>query len=129
LLSVIDKDKMAFWFPTERMPAGEESRRNDDIGITHVHHFYTTRNLSVLAALVAASNRPDTLVAILDANSVTTKMSRFRVPAWVNKTTGPMKGLTSGTLYVPSLPGEQNCFNAVREKTQMVIPVGVPHER
>lgn len=47
-------------------------------------------------------------------------MSRFRAPAWFDKSTGPMKGWTAGTLYVPSLQGEQNVFNAFAEKTQMI---------
>jgi len=47
----IQSSKVPYWFPIDRMPEGDESRRNDDIGITHVHHFYTTRNLWILAAL------------------------------------------------------------------------------
>ena len=37
------------WSPTDRMPEGGESRRNDPAGITHVHHFYTARILQILA--------------------------------------------------------------------------------
>jgi len=37
------------------MPEGEESRRNDDIGLTHVHHFYENRALWILASLLAKS--------------------------------------------------------------------------
>ncbi|MDL2279493.1 DNA methylase, partial [Desulfovibrio sp. OttesenSCG-928-G11] len=45
-------------------------------------------------------------------------------PAWINKSTGPMKGWTSGTLYIPSLQGEQNITNAFYEKLLMVIRAG-----
>ena len=38
-------------------------------------------------------------------------MSSFLPTAWFNKSTGPMKPLTAGTLYVPSLSGEQNWLN------------------
>ncbi len=31
--------------PHGRMPDGDEARRNDDIGLTHVYHFHTHRNL------------------------------------------------------------------------------------
>jgi hypothetical protein len=34
------------------MPEGDESRRNDDIGLTHVHHFYTRRNLWINSVLI-----------------------------------------------------------------------------
>ncbi|HRW93276.1 MAG TPA: DNA methyltransferase, partial [Thermotogota bacterium] len=47
LIEKIEGMEIPYWFPTERMPEGEESRRNDSIAITHVHHFYTKRNLWV----------------------------------------------------------------------------------
>ncbi|MDK2794348.1 MAG: hypothetical protein PWP75_977, partial [Caldanaerobacter sp.] len=51
LIQKIEEMDIPYWYPTDRMPEGEESRRNDKIGITHVHHFYTKRNLYVLSAL------------------------------------------------------------------------------
>jgi hypothetical protein len=51
LIEKIEELDIPYWFPTDRMPEGEESRRNDDIGLTHVHHFYTKRNLWVLWVL------------------------------------------------------------------------------
>lgn len=112
------------WHPSERMMEGGESRRNDPIGMTHVHHFFTQRNLHVISTLMrqvtyeAAS--PLLKLALLDCFSVLTRMSRFRAPAWFDKSTGPMKGWTAGTLYVPSLQGEQNVFNAFAEKVEMI---------
>ncbi|MBE3588102.1 MAG: DNA methylase [Thermoanaerobacteraceae bacterium] len=55
LIEKIEEFDIPYWFPTDRMPEGDESRRNDDIGITHVHHFYTKRNLWVLGALYASA--------------------------------------------------------------------------
>ena len=46
------------WYPTDRMCEGSESRRNDRIGITHVHQFYTKRNLAVLAMLRDCLKQP-----------------------------------------------------------------------
>jgi len=43
-------------YPTTRMPEGAETRRNDPIGVTHVHHFYTHRNLIALSALRSLSS-------------------------------------------------------------------------
>ena len=45
LIENIDNTNIPNWFPIIRMPEGEESRRNDNVGITHMHHFYTKRNL------------------------------------------------------------------------------------
>jgi hypothetical protein len=43
------------WCPVERMPEGDESRRNDEGGITHSHHFFPARTLHVLASASEAS--------------------------------------------------------------------------
>lgn len=120
LLSEISSTAIPHWFPSIRMPEGDESRRNDGIGITYTHHFYTHRGLHLIASLVAHSSSPAILMAILDGQSVGTRMSRFRVPLWIDKTSGPMKGLTAGTLYIPSLVGEQNWLNILREKVAMI---------
>jgi len=55
IIKTIEESAIPYWFPTDRMPEGDESRRNDKIGITHVHHFYTKKNLWVLAALWSKS--------------------------------------------------------------------------
>jgi len=36
------------WCPTGRMPEGDESRRNDEAGLTHVHHFFFGKNASCI---------------------------------------------------------------------------------
>jgi len=57
LIVKIESGDIPYWFPTDRMMDGGETRRNDPIGITHVHHFYTKRNLSLLSALLAKSTK------------------------------------------------------------------------
>lgn len=111
LLSLIDKEKLTDWFPAERMPEGDESRRNDDIGITHVHHFYTRRNLLCFSRLNSLVAHPAIRCALLGGYTVGLKTARFLPQRWINKDTGPMKPHTAGTLYVPSLNGEQNWLN------------------
>ena len=51
LIQKIDDSEIHYFIPVERMPNGDESRRNDDVGITYVHHFYTRRNLYTLATV------------------------------------------------------------------------------
>lgn len=120
LVEKVERERIPYWYPTDRMMEGKEARRNDSTGITHSHHFFTPRNLWVSSAIRKITTEPLLLLTLLDTFSVTTKMSRFRVPAWINKTTGPMKGWTSGTLYIPSIQGEQNIINAFSEKVQMI---------
>ncbi|WP_336801062.1 DNA methyltransferase [Kaistia sp. MMO-174] len=112
--------------PAIRMMEGREARRNDSIGMTHTHHYFTKRTLQLISRILQESEiyepnvRSLLKMAVMDCFSVLTKMSRFRAPAWFDKSTGPMKGWTAGTLYVPSLQGEQNVLNAFAEKSRMI---------
>jgi hypothetical protein len=56
LIEKIENSEIPYWFPTDRMMEGKETRRNDPAGITHVHHFYTTRSLWILSALLKESS-------------------------------------------------------------------------
>lgn len=94
------------------MPEGDESRRNDDIGLTHVHHFYTRRNLWVLAATIKRlyGKRPLFLVTAL----IRTLTKMFRWAPHGKHTAG-----TSGTLYVPSVTHEYPIFDAIRRRLSL----------
>jgi len=120
LISKIEQLDAKITAPIARMPKGDESRRNDPQGMTHVHHFYSQRNLILLSNMLSSTNSKSVTCALLDGHTVGTHMSRFRASAWVSKSTGPMKGATAGTLYVPSLIGEQNWLNIFNEKISMI---------
>ena len=92
-----------YGFPTLRMPEGDESRRNDDIGITNVHHFFTRSNLWLLATLSARFQsvsdhrvREGLRLAFTAMLPYSSRLRRFRADM---KGGGPL----SGTLYVASL--------------------------
>lgn len=100
LLEAIESASHALDLPVDRIPEGDEARRNDDSGITHVHHFFSTRNLVGLAGfrkfhphLFNASNLTSTAM-------VASKLYRFRSQ---NGSFGAGGGPMSGTLYIPSL--------------------------
>ncbi len=115
LLERIEQAEIPYPFPTQRMPEGDESRRNDDLGLTHVHHFYTRRNLWALTVVhhhILQSQLPHwlkmRLFFLLSSYNMThsTKMTRM-----IYKTGGKKPLLTghqSGTLYASSLPVEKN---------------------
>ena len=98
LIKTIEKSAIPYWFPTDRMPEGDESRRNDRIGLTHVHHFYTKRDLWVIGAVLkkvlSSPAKPLLLLGITSLLIYSSKLSRWRLD---NKS-GPL----SGTLYVSS---------------------------
>ncbi|HRS32767.1 MAG TPA: DNA methyltransferase, partial [Rectinema sp.] len=120
LIEKIEESEIPYWFPTERMPEGSESRRNDPIGLTHVHHFYTKRNLWVLAAM--RNHARNTNFASLQywLNSLDSGLSkRVKHGNW----SFPMS-ILSGTLYLPALSRENRPMyfyaNKLRKQSEVL---------
>jgi len=100
-----------YFAPTERMPEGGESRRNDKYGLLYVNDFFTARNLFVLSALWAKSEKNLAIRAVIQSISQTlcSKNVRYNMG---HRGNGPL----SGTLYIPSLVAESNVFKAFEGK-------------
>ena len=115
-LSLIDKinnEKPLYWYPTDRMIDGHESRRNDKTGLTHVHHYYTVRNRAILAALWGKTKSK-----FLRRSSIVWSASNIhlnKMRRWQPVKPGGTPGL-SGTLYVGSTPVELSPFDGVPRK-------------
>jgi DNA modification methylase/DNA-directed RNA polymerase subunit RPC12/RpoP len=118
LIQKIEEMDIPYWYPTDRMPEGEESRRNDKIGITHVHHFYTKRNLWVLSALYGRIKDRKILMFVLTSINprLVTKMSVYRVGKGKSN-------LTSGTLYIPSFNSDYNVIETYKSKFKIISKV------
>ncbi len=120
LIEKIEELDIPYWFPTDRMPEGEESRRNDDIGLTHVHHFYTKRNLWVVGALSARLDKTKRNVAWFTASLTWVgKENRLHLGNYFGGGGGVITSLR-GTWYIASLPIETNVLArfALRRRTQ-----------
>jgi len=107
ILNKIDVIEIPYWYPTDRMPVGDESRRNDKIGITHIHHFFTKRSLYVLSCIrqkLLEYRLPLFILSILLTNC--SNMRRY----------GKRTGNVSGTLYIPSLIKELNVLEYLERK-------------
>lgn len=118
-LEIIDKIeqlKVPYWFPTNRMCEGKESRRNDKNGLTHVHHFFYKRTLYVLAKLydLIENSQYDDLLRIMFTSQIIniSKMNRYRP-----QVSFPYNPL-SGTMYISSMISEANPFNAYSGKVK-----------
>jgi DNA modification methylase len=115
LISRIDRMRIPHWFPTDRMIEGRETRRNDPTGMTHVHHFYTKRNLAYLSAL---KSRCQSIQARLWFNAQlinVSKLNRYRP-----EVSFPYNPL-SGTFYVGSLVSEANVHTAYENKLSRLV--------
>ena len=114
ILEKIQNIRIEDGYPTDRMRIGTESRRNDKIGLTHVHHYFYKRTLIVLArmwALIQKSRYADILTIWFTSQLINlSKMNRYRP-----QVTFPYNPL-SGTLYVSSLVCEADPFKAYEGK-------------
>jgi len=120
LIEKINGMEIPYWFPTNRMPEGDESRRNDKYGITHVHHFYTKRNLWALSSLY------DKIMEISDKNILFYLLWSFNsIQNYVNKkqSYGGGGGGVSGTLYVPSMISEKNVLQVFKRKINSLYQI------
>lgn len=115
LIEQIDSMSIPYWYPTNRMIEGSESRRNDKFGITHVHHFYTKRNLYALSYINKLTNNNLLRFIFTSINPrLVTKMSVFRVGRGKSN-------LTSGTLYIPSFNSDYNVIEAYISKYNAIL--------
>ena len=105
LIAKTELSEIAHRHPMSELKEGDKTGEAIRLGITHVHHFYTRRNLAVLAEAASFAKSP-----IL--KSLITKVA-FRITkryglTYQAGTWGAGGGPTNGTLYIPSLVKELN---------------------
>lgn len=111
LIEKINSMKILYWYPMDRMIEGSESRRNDKFGITHVHYFYTKRNLFILAYIFNKFEKDFKLIFYY--TSIIQRASKlFR---WSKNQAGPL----SGTLYIASSVYETSIFSLLNNKSNI----------
>jgi len=115
LIEYIEKSEIPYWYPTHRVPKGDKTGDPFSVGITHVHHFYTKRNLWVLSAVYS---RLDSQVARLLFTSQLINVSRLnRYRPGVSFPYNPL----SGTLYVGSQVSEPYVFTALLNRIKRLV--------
>jgi 16S rRNA G966 N2-methylase RsmD len=107
------------WYPKHRMPEGGETRRNDDGGITHIHHFYTWRNLAVLASIWSMvlgklPHMPTLGLWFTSTHAWGTRLNRLLTSNYFKRKGGVIGQTLQGTLYVSSLSVETNLIERFR---------------
>ena len=101
LIRKIDETEIPYWFPTTPIPKGDKTGEPLRLGITHVHHFYTKRNLWVMSRL---HSKVEKSILKLWLTSIDHGLSkRVKHGNW----SFPMS-ILSGTLYLPALSRENN---------------------
>jgi hypothetical protein len=116
LIEKIEQLEIPYWFPTNRMMEGKETRRNDPIGITHVHHFYTKRTLFVLAALWEAFRL--ITQGRLAITSVLTKTASKLHNIGLKNGKINLAGALPNAFYIPASIAERNIFELINGKIE-----------
>lgn len=112
LIERIDKMQSQYWYPTDRMCEGGESRRNDKIGIENVDQFYFRRNLLALAAFASKARGLSSFILVQSVAMVNTKLYRYR---WAGGFAGAGGGPLTGTLYIPSIVKDINILKSLSD--------------
>lgn len=116
LIEHIENSDIPYWYPTYPMMFkgekwGDTWRAGYHKGITHVHHFYTKRNLWVLASTnnLTMRNLRSKLVLQSVVSTLTSRLVRYNFGHRGNCS-------LNGTLYVSSLVAESNVFRILLGK-------------
>lgn len=114
LIKKIEATEMPYWFPVDRMPEGDEARRNDAAGVTHVHHFFTKRNLLAISCfhlkIINGNCYTFQLLQMLFGSMrILSKQAKHNMERRVeNSGLGWVNAGVMGTLYISSAPAEQS---------------------
>lgn len=120
----IEELDIPYWFPADRMPEGYNTEQPKvSHGITHVHHFYTKRNLWVLAAVYSRLSMPLTLLMFTSQLVNISRLNRYRPD--VSFPYNPL----SGTLYVGSQISEANVITAYENRIYRLSRAFLGNER
>jgi len=125
LIGRVDREPLPDVVPKVTIPWGDLYRSGYHQGITHLHHFYTRRNLLVFARLWERASRHDGALAealrfwLLSYNaSHATIMTR--VAAKSGQKNLVVTSAQPGVLYVSGLPVEKNLFAGLRRKLSTI---------
>jgi len=120
IIEKIEELDIPFWFPTDRMPEGYNTAQPKiSHGLTHVHHFYTKRNLWVLSAVLPHLRNRNYIPWFTASLTWGGKENRLHLGNYFGGGGGVITSLR-GTWYVASLPVETNMIErfALRKRTQ-----------
>ncbi|GIK76204.1 MAG: DNA methylase [Chloroflexota bacterium] len=113
LISRIDHSPIPYGFPTTPLPDGYNTKQpQESHGVSHAHHFYSRRNLWVLASTVQRTHGRRTLFLVTALIRTLTIM--FRWAPNQKHTAG-----TSGILYIPSVTHEYPIFDAIQRRIRL----------
>jgi DNA modification methylase len=125
LIERIEQQAVPKAVPCVEIPWGDLYRSGYHKGITHVHHFYTRRNLIVFGRLWEQTNRyegrlRDALRFWLLSYNASHATIMTRVVAKSGQKDLVVTSAQPGVLYISGLPVEKNIFEGLRRKLAVI---------
>ena len=125
LLGRIRETRIPKTVPRAKVPWGDLHRRGYHHGITHLHHFYTRRNLVVFGRLwerveACRDDLRDALRFWLLSYNASHGTLMTRVVAKSGKKDLVLTSAQPGVLYVSGLPVEKNLISGLRRKLSTI---------
>ncbi len=126
LLKRIESEPIPKCIPIKAIPWGDLYRSGYHKGITHLHHFYTRRNLIVFSALweKVQEQKPELRDALrfwLLSYNASHATIMTRVVAKKGQKDLVVTSAQPGVLYVSGLPVEKNLFAGLRRKLKTIF--------
>ncbi len=126
LIQKIEELDIPYWVPTNKMPEGFNTEQPKiSHGLTHVHHFYTCRNLWINSTIrndiskIKISEIKNLL--LFGFNNVQQRHSKLNAMRF--NVSFP-SNITSGTLFVPSIIKENNILEQLKNKyLRRILPL------
>jgi len=112
LIQQVESVDFPTFAPTDVLPLGDKTSDPKNVGITHLHHFYTYRNLISVSGAVKKTYGKRLLFLVTALLRTMSKMFRW---APHGKHTAGM----SGTLYVPSISHEYPIFEGLARRLSL----------
>jgi len=117
LIRCIEEGRIPYWYPTDELPEGYNTEQpKKSHGVTHVHQFYTKRNLWVLASFyqkIFSSECGQCRFWFTSTLTWVGRENRLHIGNYFGKTGGVITSLR-GTWYIASLSIETSVIERFR---------------
>ena len=125
ILGRVSASQVPSCVPIAEIPWGDLYRSGYHKGITHLHHFYTPRNLLAMATIWEQIERVpsklrDALKFLALSYNATHSTLMTRVVVKQGQKDLVLTGAQSGVLYISGLPVEKNLFSGLRRKAKTI---------
>ena len=115
----IENSLISEWYPSTELPDGYNTRQPiRSHGLDHVHHFYTKRNLAVLAKFFQKSSTSRFKYLFTGFVGGATKLNQLHLKNYVFGGGGINPGPRKGTLYAPSISMEVPVIALCKDRLQ-----------